>query len=219
MYPLNACISIDFNTMKKTLLIDNYDSFTYNLYQFLGELGAHPIVFRNNEITLEDIKNLEPTHIVISPGPGTVEHTEDFGICQEVIKKIGEQGIRGTTIPILGVCLGHQGIINIYGGEIAEAPEIVHGKRSRIHLIEESPLFKHIPQDFESMRYHSLIGRIEGTKALKKLKITAVLKDNPEIIMAVEHREHPIYGIQFHPESIGTPEGKKILRNFLNLTE
>lgn len=214
MYPFHVAISIHSKKkLKKTLIIDNYDSFTYNLYQFLGELEANPIVFRNNEITLENIKNLEPTHIVISPGPGTVEKDEDFGVCEEVIEEIGTKGIRGTQVPILGVCLGHQGIISHFGGKITQAPKIIHGKRSTIRHLG-SPLFKDVPEEFEGMRYHSLIGNL-STKAQKNLKITATLAQNPEVIMAVEHLIYPIYGIQFHPESIGTPQGKRILGNFL----
>lgn len=208
--------------MRKTLIIDNYDSFTYNLYQFLGELGANPIVFRNNEITLEDIKNLEPTHIVISPGPGTVENKKDFGICEELLNEI-ENGNIKLQVPILGVCLGHQGIIKHFGGKIKKSPKIVHGKRSTIKLRGTSKLFAQIPREFDGMRYHSLIGIDPG----KKLVITAVLEQstrnkadpNDEVIMAVEHKELPIFGIQFHPESIGTPFGKRILQNFLDYHE
>ncbi|MDP4008726.1 MAG: aminodeoxychorismate/anthranilate synthase component II [Candidatus Peregrinibacteria bacterium] len=206
--------------MRKTLLIDNYDSFTYNLYQFLGELGGNPIVFRNNEITLEDIKNLEPTHIVISPGPGTVENEEDFGICKQLLAEMGN-GNPKLQVPLLGVCLGHQGIIKHFGGKIKKAPQIIHGKRSTIKLRGTSKLFSQIPREFDGMRYHSLIGANPG----KKLLVTAVLDHNTsntttspkdEIIMAVEHKELPIFGIQFHPESIGTPFGKRILQNFLD---
>jgi len=199
--------------MRKTLIIDNYDSFTYNLYQFLGELKANPIVFRNNEITLEEIKNLEPTHIVISPGPGTVEKPEDFGICMELIQHVSEKNTPLYGIPLLGVCLGHQGIIQRFGGTIEPAPTVIHGKRSVITHNNNSTIFKEVPKEFEGMRYHSLIGKNPD----KKLTITATLKENPEIIMAVEHKTLPIYGIQFHPESIGTPEGKQILTNFLEI--
>lgn len=200
--------------MRKTLIIDNYDSFTYNLYQFFGELGGNPIVFRNNEVTLDDIKNLEPTHIVISPGPGTVENEEDFGVCEKLLSAL-ENGQPKLKIPLLGVCLGHQGIVKHFGGKIKKAPEVVHGKRSTIKILSPGRLFIGIPDEFEAMRYHSLI----GTNLGKKLLLTAVLKaSDPELIMAVEHRDLPIFGIQFHPESIGTPHGKKILQNFLNIS-
>lgn len=203
--------------MRKTLIIDNYDSFTYNLYQLLGELGGNPIVFRNDEITLEDIKNLEPTHIMISPGPGTVENEKDFGICGTLLSAMEKKSIR-LKIPLLGVCLGHQGIIKHFGGEIRKAQQVVHGKRSVIKILFPGKLFSSLPEEFEGMRYHSLIGVNPG----RDLRITAVIgnKSAPgeEIIMAVEHVCLPIFGIQFHPESIGTPYGKKILENFLNIT-
>lgn len=212
--------------MRKTLIIDNYDSFTYNLYQLLGELQANPIVFRNDEITLEDIKNLEPTHIVISPGPGTVGNDKDFGISKELLH-VMENGDPKLGVPLLGVCLGHQGIIKHFGGKIKKAPKIVHGKRSMIKLLSHGKLFAGIPDEFEGMRYHSLIGVNPG----KKLHVTAILgnnretvrstsktPDNETIIMAVEHISLPIFGIQFHPESIGTPYGKKILENFLSIS-
>ncbi|MBT6069131.1 aminodeoxychorismate/anthranilate synthase component II [Candidatus Peregrinibacteria bacterium] len=198
--------------MKKTLIIDNYDSFTFNLHQFLGEIGGNPIVFRNDNITLEDIITLEPTHIVLSPGPGTAENDKDFGVCKDILAYI-TKGEGSAFAPLLGVCLGHQGIIKEFGGDIEQAPEIVHGKRSIIKHDGNSALFKGIPQEFEGMRYHSLIGTPSG----KHLKITATLKNDHETIMAVEHISLPIYGIQFHPESIGTPEGKNILRNFLEI--
>mgnify|MGYP001609233897 FL=1 len=201
-------------TLHKTLLIDNYDSFTYNLYQYLGELGANPIVFRNDEISLGEVIDFEPTHIVFSPGPGTVERAKDFGICEKIITQLDLHNIKGMQVPLLGVCLGHQGIIAHFGGKIEHAPEIIHGKRSQIVHDGSSALFKNIPREFEAMRYHSLI----GTEIPKQLRVTSIVKDNPSIILSVENTDKLLFGIQFHPESIGTPEGKKILKNFLEIS-
>ena len=190
--------------MKKTLIIDNYDSFTFNLFQFLGELGANPIVFRNDELTVEKISELAPTHIVISPGPGRPDDTEYFGINSKIIREF-------TATPILGVCLGHQGICHSFGGKIVRAPEIRHGKTSAI-IHDSKNLFRGIPSPLVGMRYHSLI--VERVSIPQEFKITASEKKS-KIVMAVEHISRPLFGIQFHPESIGTPAGKKILANFL----
>lgn len=192
----------------KTLIIDNYDSFTYNLYQYLGELKADPIVFSNDGVSLEKILRLKPSHIIISPGPGNPTNTADFGMCREIILKFGPQ------VPLLGVCLGHQGIIDVFGGTIEHAPYIMHGKSSLIEH-DNSGLFKDIPNPFMAMRYHSLCGSDKNFP--KELKITAKVQGE-NTIMAVQHIKFPIFGIQFHPESFGTPEGKKILRHFLNVT-
>lgn len=198
----------------KTLILDNFDSFTYNLYQYLAELGGNPEVFRNNEISVDEIMRRGFTHIVISPGPGTPEKKKDFGICGEVIKKLSGK------VPILGVCLGHQGIIHFLGGKVVRAPMPVHGKQSEIkklHLKNGLPLgapdiFAGLPQKFSAMRYHSLIG--EKKTMPRDLVITAeTIKDS--LVMAVQHKTFPLYGVQFHPESIGTELGKKILMNFL----
>lgn len=191
----------------KTIILDNYDSFTYNLFQYVAELGGNPEVFRNDEINFTELQKKKPTHIIISPGPGTPEKKEDFGICAEVIKKISGK------VPILGVCLGHQGIGHVYGGKIIHAPSIMHGKTSVVEL-SNSPLFKGLPKQIEVMRYHSLM--IDPKTLPTCLKVTA-LEKKEKVIMAVEHTTLPTFGIQFHPESIGTPLGKKILKNFLNL--
>jgi len=198
----------------RTLILDNYDSFTYNLYQYVAALGGNPVVYRNDEITIAEIKKLKPTHIIISPGPGNPTVKKDFGVCAAVIKSFGMSGNGMKPVPILGVCLGHQGIIAEFGGKIIRAPEIMHGKTSDISLLGSpvSPLFKGIPKTFEAMRYHSLIG--EKSSIPKCLRVTAETAKN-KLVMAVEHKDFPIYGIQFHPESIGTKVGMKILKNFL----
>lgn len=199
--------------MKKihTLIIDNYDSFTYNLYQYVAELNGNPVVHRNNEISLatieHGIKNGTITHIIISPGPGSPDKKKDFGVCGDVIKTFMGR------VPILGVCLGHQGIIHYLGGRVVRAPEPVHGKRSKLEVDTKSTLFKGLPDVIEGMRYHSLIG--EKKSLPKSLKITAETEGD-HLVMAIEHESFPLFGIQFHPESIGTPTGMKMLKNFLN---
>lgn len=198
----------------KTLILDNYDSFTYNLFQYIAELGGNPEVFYNNKITLHDIEKAKYTHIIISPGPGSPENKKDFGICGEVIQKISGK------IPLLGVCLGHQGIIYSLGGRVVRAPEPMHGKTSLIkqqatenrqQRSKAINIFSGLPEKIQVMRYHSLIGERETLP--RELIITAQTDDG--IIMAVQHKNYPLYGIQFHPESIETPHGKDILRNFL----
>ncbi|MFO0780617.1 MAG: aminodeoxychorismate/anthranilate synthase component II [Candidatus Gracilibacteria bacterium] len=190
----------------KTLIIDNYDSFTYNLYQYIAELKGNPVVKMNDKISLTEIEKIKPSHIVISPGPGTVTHPKDFGICLEVIREFGKK------IPILGVCLGHQGIAHAFGGNIEHAPTVMHGKTSPIEH-DGRGIFAHIPNPFTAMRYHSLC---VSQKLPKELIITAKVKGE-ETIMGIRHSQYPIYGIQFHPESFQTPEGKNILKNFLAL--
>jgi anthranilate synthase component 2 len=209
----------------KTLIIDNYDSFTYNLFQYVAELEGKPVVFKNDKLDLAKIKELGPSHIIISPGPGTVTNKNDFGICEEVILKLGP------TIPILGVCLGHQGIAHAFGGKIEHAPQIMHGKTSLIEYARDANgqaaehvrdavepahpgIFQNIPNPFIAMRYHSLI--VSTQNFPPDLKITAWTKE--KLIMGIQHRKFPIFGIQFHPESFGTAAGKDILKNFLNLT-
>lgn len=197
----------------KTLLVDNYDSFTYNLYQYLKELGGNPRVFKNDKITVSQIKKMKPTHIVISPGPGTPGRKKDFGACGKIIKKFGGQ------IPILGICLGHQGIVKKFGGKIVKAPYPVHGKTSSVRILFRekclSPdLFKKIPKKINAMRYHSLIA--EKQSIPKNFAITCeTVKD--KLVMGIQHKKYPIYGIQFHPESFETPYGKHILKNFLEV--
>ena len=185
------------------LVIDNYDSFTYNLVHYIGELGNEVIVKRNDEVSLEDIAALNPNKIVISPGPCT---PKEAGISIDLIK--------ASSVPILGVCLGHQSIGAAFGGTIIKAPEIFHGKLSEI-THDNKGLFKGIDNPYSVVRYHSLI--IEKDSLPDELQITSVLKDNPDIIMAVQHKERPIYGVQFHPESIETDFGKKLIQNFLTL--
>ncbi|MBK8012554.1 MAG: aminodeoxychorismate/anthranilate synthase component II [Deltaproteobacteria bacterium] len=204
------------------LIIDNYDSFTYNLYQYLGELGATSIVKRNDEITRAEIAAMAPSHIVLSPGPGTPENPRDFGVCADVIDTLAAH------TPTLGVCLGHQGIIARLGGRIVRAPTIVHGKTWLMRHFR-GPLFSGIPVEFEAMRYHSLLGDRKTLPACLEITVETAKPEGPRgehegqpapqpLIMGVSHREWPLHGIQFHPESIGTPYGKKILANFLNVT-
>lgn len=192
----------------KIIIIDNYDSFTFNLYQMLAEVGANDIsVFRNDEIDFKELKDLNPQRIVLSPGPGHPGVDSDFGVCKEIIKNSAN-----LTCPILGICLGHQGIVQHLGGSVIGAPEIVHGKSSEITITASSPIFHGLPQSFQAMRYHSLIAAEDPFPG--DLSVTArELTHN--IIMAVQHKSQPIYGLQFHPESIGTPLGRQILSNFI----
>ncbi len=183
-------------------VIDNYDSFTYNLVQYFGELGVEIEVFRNDKVTVEQIAALQPSYIVISPGPGT---PLDAGISNRLIEKMG------ATTPILGVCLGHQCIGHVFGGEIVRAPRLMHGKTSQIHH-QGNGLFVDIPSPFEATRYHSLI---INHPIPRSLQVTA--RTDADEIMGVRHREYPIYGVQFHPESFLTQHGMQILRNFLSL--
>jgi anthranilate synthase/aminodeoxychorismate synthase-like glutamine amidotransferase len=186
------------------LVIDNYDSFTYNLVQYLGELGTEPLVRRNNEVTLEEIAALEPERIVISPGPGRPEHA---GITLDVIKTFGP------TTPILGVCLGHQAIGMAFGGAVVRALAPMHGKTSRI-THDGQGLFAGISTPLTVARYHSLVVDRNGWP--DALEITAQTEDD-DIVMALRHRSYPIHGVQFHPESIMTREGQHLLRNFLKV--
>jgi len=194
----------------KTLILDNYDSFTYNLYQYVGELGGNPVVFRNDGITLDEIRDMKPSHIIISPGPGNPEKEEDFKVCGSVIDEL-----RGD-VPILGVCLGHQGIGARLGGRVVSAPQIMHGKTSPMMKLDVAVktvnILKDLNSPFEAMRYHSLV--VERETLPEELVVTAETDDG--VIMAMQHRELPLYGIQFHPESIGTPLGKTILNTFLH---
>lgn len=190
---------------KKTLLIDNYDSFTFNLYQYLGELQANPIVKRNDELTIAEIEKMQPTHIVLSPGPGRPDDVAYFGVCLEVILNLSEK------IPVLGVCLGHQGIAHAFGGKVIRAPQVMHGKTSVITHTGKG-IFRNLPNPIECMRYHSLVAEEKSFPPM--LEITAREKESG-LIMGLQHRSRKLFGIQFHPESIGTPMGKKILENFL----
>jgi len=185
------------------LLIDNYDSFTYNLYQYLSELGEAVKVARNDGLSLDEIEKLAPSHIVISPGPG---RPEDAGISNEIIRRFGER------IPILGVCLGHQCIGQAYGGEVVHAGEIKHGKVSSIHH-DGKGVFKGLPNPFTAVRYHSLAIKKES---LPDFLVVSARTENG-IIMGVRHEKYPIEGVQFHPESILTKNGKDLLKNFLKM--
>jgi anthranilate synthase component 2 len=187
----------------KLLVIDNYDSFTYNLVHYVGELGAEPIVFRNDKITLDEIGALAPEAILLSPGPKT---PSEAGICLAVIDRFSP------TTPILGVCLGHQAIGQAMGGEVVRAPELMHGKTSRITHTGRG-IFRGLNSGFTATRYHSLIVRRETLP--ESLAITASTEDG--LVMAVEHRERPLYGVQFHPESIASENGHAILQNFMNI--
>jgi len=185
------------------LLIDNYDSFTYNLYQYLAEVGIEVWVRRNDMVTLREIAAMQPDQIMISPGPGTPGQA---GVSCEVIEAFGQH------IPTLGVCLGHQAIGQVYGGRIIRAPQPVHGKTSAIHHHEQG-IFQGMPSPLEATRYHSLI--VERATLPDDLEITAETADG--LIMGIKHRSYPVEGVQFHPESIMTPAGKDLLRNFLSM--
>jgi para-aminobenzoate synthetase component II len=184
------------------LLIDNYDSFTYNLYHYLGELGADVQVYRNDKISLDAIEALEPEKIVVSPGPCT---PKEAGISCDAIKRFGPR------IPILGVCLGHQSIGAAFGGKIVRAPSIMHGKLSNV-THDSQTIFRDVKNPFSAMRYHSLV--IDPTSLPAELEVSA--RTNDGVIMAVRHKSLAVEGVQFHPESILNEEGKKILKNFLH---
>ncbi len=187
------------------LVIDNYDSFTYNLVQYLGELGADPVVRRNDEVEVDEIGELRPRALVLSPGPCT---PREAGVTVPVVKRWGAE------IPILGVCLGHQAIGEAYGGKVVRAGRVMHGKTSRI-AHDGAGLFEGLPSPLEVMRYHSLV--VEASSLPGELQVLATSSDDPSEIQAMKHAKHPVWGVQFHPESIMTQEGKGILRNFLSL--
>jgi len=193
----------------KFLIIDNYDSFVYNLAQILGELGVKSDVIRNDRITIGQIKKNNYDAIVISPGPGTPDDKKYFGICVDVISELGPEK------PILGVCLGHQGIIHAFGGKVVNARNVRHGKTSLVKH-EETPLFENVDSPFRATRYHSLVG--DKTIIPDSLEVTAIAEDDGEI-MGVSHKQYLIEGVQFHPESILTSEGKKILGNFVKMVK
>ena len=186
------------------LIIDNYDSFTYNLYQYMGTLNPDIQVIRNDAITVEGIRKLQPDHLILSPGPG---RPCDAGVCEPALRELKGE------FPILGVCLGHQAIGEVFGGTVTYARQLMHGKQSTVTLDRISPLFKGLPEQILVGRYHSLA--IDPDTLPEVLKATATTEDGE--VMAVEHRDYPIYGLQFHPESILTPEGMTIIRNFLDL--
>lgn len=184
------------------LLIDNYDSFSYNLYQLIGEIDPSIKVIRNDEMTIEEIRALKPEHIILSPGPG---RPEDAGIIVEAAKTLGKE------IPILGVCLGHQAICAAFGATVTYAKQLMHGKQSDVKFDPECPLFEGCPEVAPVARYHSLAADPDTIPDC--LKVTAVTTEGE--IMAVQHKDYPIYGVQFHPESIMTPDGRQMLKNFL----
>lgn len=184
------------------LLIDNYDSFSYNLYQLIGEIDEDIKVIRNDEMTVEEIRKLAPSRIILSPGPGRPEHA---GMIIEAVKTLGKD------IPLLGVCLGHQAICAAFGATVTYAKELMHGKQSDVRFDLTCPIFRGCPKVAPVARYHSLAADAETIP--EELKVTAVTTDGE--IMAVQHCEYPVYGVQFHPESIMTPDGKKMLENFI----
>jgi len=189
-----------------TVILDNYDSFTFNLYQLVAQLqgGKKPHVFRNDEITVAELEKLQPKHIIISPGPGNPVNHASLGICRDVILELGAE------IPILGVCLGHLAMIEALGGCIERSPEPRHGKTSPV-IHDGQGVFKSLPTPMEAMRYHSLIGTENNLP--DELKITARTSDG--LIMGIQHRKWPMHGVQFHPESIGTPLGMQLVGNFI----
>ncbi len=192
---------------RRVLVLDNYDSFTYNLVHLIGVLGAEPVVIRNDAIDINGIAALAPSHIVLSPGPGRPSEARDFGICGEALLRYGP------TVPILGVCLGHQGIVHYLGGRITQAPTIVHGKQSRLRH-DGHGLFAGLPAPLEVMRYHSLVA--DRTTLPSCLRVIAETIDDG-LIMAVAHESWPMAGVQFHPESVGTPGGQLLMANFLGV--
>jgi len=189
----------------KVLVIDNYDSFVYNLVQYLGELGGDPVVYRNDQLTLQQAMELDPQRIVISPGPGTPENPRYFGVCSVILREMS------CKIPTLGVCLGHQGIISVFGGKVVRANRLMHGKTSKVKH-DGKGLFEGVKNPFTATRYHSLVG--EKNSIPSCIEVSAESTDDNEI-MGVRHRTYPITGVQFHPESILCEDGKKIIKNFL----
>jgi len=190
------------------LVIDNYDSFTYNLVQYLGEMGCHLEVYRNDQITIPEIQGRQPQGIVISPGPG---RPEDAGVSMQVWQELGPH------LPILGVCLGHQALGQVFGGRVIHAPTLMHGKTSSIAHTGQG-VFAGLPQGLTATRYHSLI--VEARTLPASLEVTAWVEGDPDVIMGLRHRQYPwLQGVQFHPESVLTQTGKQILRNFVLSTQ
>ena len=188
------------------LLIDNYDSFSYNLVQLIGELTDGNIkVVRNDEITIDEIRKMNPESIILSPGPGK---PEDAGICEDVVRQLKDE------YPILGVCLGHQSICEVFGAKVTYAKQLMHGKQSEMTILKEDPIFEGLGESFKGARYHSLSA--DRNTIPDELEVMAIDGKDGEV-MAVKHKEYPIYGLQFHPESVLTPEGKTLVNNFLKL--
>lgn len=186
------------------LLIDNYDSFSYNLYQLIGSIQPDIKVIRNDELNIKQIRCLDPSHIILSPGPG---YPKDAGICEEVIREMKNQ------VPILGVCLGHQAICEVFGATITHAKKLMHGKQSLLTIDHTSPVFFGLATSLTAARYHSLA----AVRETLPQSLTVIAEDSQGEVMAVAHKEYPVYGLQFHPESILTPDGMTILKNFLNV--
>ncbi len=193
----------------KILVIDNYDSFVYNLAQILGELRAKPVVLRNDTIKVEDIHKMDFDAIVISPGPGHPANRKYFGVCTDVIRQLGDR------IPILGVCLGHQGIVHAFGGKVVNAKKIRHGKTSPIQYMQDR-LFENVANPFKATRYHSLVA--DQNTLPSCLEVTARAMDDGEI-MGIRHRHYLMEGVQFHPESVLTGEGRRMLLNFISMVK
>ena len=185
------------------LLIDNYDSFSYNLYQLIGSVNPDIRVVRNDALCVEEISELQPSHIVLSPGPG---YPKDAGVCVDVAKRLGKE------IPILGVCLGHQAICEAFGATISYAKQLMHGKQSEVRIDTACPIFSHMPERIQVARYHSLAALRETLPDC----LTIIAKTDDDEVMGVMHQKYPIFGLQFHPESILTPEGMQIIRNFVD---
>ncbi|MFP3315281.1 MAG: aminodeoxychorismate/anthranilate synthase component II [Caldivirga sp.] len=188
-----------------TVIIDNYDSFVYNIAQYIGELGSRPLVFRNDEVSVKAIERIRPDRIIISPGPGSPTNPRDVGVSRDVVRYFSNK------VPILGICLGHQLIGHVFGASIRRAKVIKHGKTSVIRRVKPTPILTGLPDEFEGMRYHSLV--VDNPP--ESLMVTAISKDDDEI-MGIQHVEYPVFGVQFHPESIGTQYGIRILKNFLD---
>lgn len=186
------------------LFIDNYDSFTYNLVQMIGGVNPHIRVIRNDELSIEEISRLSPSHIILSPGPG---YPEEAGVCEEAVRTFAG------SVPVLGVCLGHQGICEVFGAKIRQAKKLMHGKQSMITIDSLDPIFQGLNQCIPAARYHSLIAEKDSFPSCLQIIGT----DDSGEIMAVRHKDFPVYGLQFHPESILTPDGETILKNFLSL--
>lgn len=186
------------------VIIDNYDSFTYNLVQFTGSINPEIKVIRNDEMSVDQVKELNPSHIILSPGPG---YPKDAGICEAIIDEMKD------TVPILGICLGHQAICERFGAKITHAKELMHGKQSNIHIANGSAVFKGLPPLIKAARYHSLI----ADKQSLPDDLLVIAEDDKGEVMAVKHRDYEVYGLQFHPESILTPKGMQMIENFLKL--
>lgn len=186
------------------LLIDNYDSFSYNLVQLFGTLEPDIRVVRNDAITIEEIRAQKPDHLILSPGPG---YPKDAGICEDVVRQFAGE------LPILGVCLGHQSICEVYGAKICHARQLMHGKQSRVTIDITKPIFAGLPESIEVARYHSLIADLASMPE----ELEVIARDENDEVMAVKHRTYDVYGLQFHPESILTPDGMKMIENFLKL--